>query len=145
MYFSASVELSTWKAAQVTLAEHTGMSGPVAERRTVVMPFQTRIWMPPCAWKTTAVELTLVTRVMWNEVTTLWETSGSGTVTRIFLAVKSSSLEIMGATKSGTVNVALPVSKTWPRASCWKTMARPAKLSASIESLSCGTRGRAGS
>ena len=69
MYFCASVELSTWKAAQVTLAEHTGMLGPVAVKRTVVMPFQTRIWTSR-AWKTTAVELTLVTRVMWNEVTT---------------------------------------------------------------------------
>ena len=48
-YFSTSVELSTWKAAQVTLAEHTGMSGPLAEKRTVVMPFQTRIWAPPSA------------------------------------------------------------------------------------------------
>ena len=43
MYFLACAALSTWKAAQVTLAEHTGMSGPSAEKRTVAMPFMRRI------------------------------------------------------------------------------------------------------
>ena len=45
-----------------------------------------------------AVELTLVTRVMWNEVMTLWLTSGWGTVTRIFFTLKSSCTSITGAT-----------------------------------------------
>eukprot|EP00964_Phaeocystis_antarctica_P004462 scaffold2413_cov52-Phaeocystis_antarctica.AAC.2 len=74
-YFSASSAPSTWKAAQVTLAEQTGISGPESDRRTVVTPFHTRICSPPSAWNTTAVELILSTREMRNEVTTPGTTS----------------------------------------------------------------------
>ena len=59
----------------MTLAEHTGISGPMADRRTVVTPFHTRICSPPSAWNTTAVEFTFSTREMRNELISLGPTS----------------------------------------------------------------------